>query len=143
MRRPTLSFLFPALLACAPAAAHADRQGEIIAELKGEGYSSIEVGRTWLRRVRIVAQGPMGAREIVIDPRNDEILRDYQRPADLSADPVPGRGRADRPPPPGGPAFPGGGVPRGGDRPHPGRPDAPGPGGTGPERPPSGPANVR
>lgn len=139
MRRPTFSLLLPALLALVPTAACADRQGEIIAELQSEGYANIEVGRTWLRRVRIVAEGPMGAREIVIDPRNDEILRDYESPPAQPQRP----GAADRSLPPRGSAFPGGADhPRGGDRPRPQRPDAPHPDGTGPERPGPGSADA-
>lgn len=141
MRRLTLPIVLPALLALWPGAARADRQSEIIAELKSEGYADIEVGRTWLRRVRIVAAGPRGAREIVIDPRNDEILRDYETPAAAPADGGLYRGEGDRPAPPPRTALPGQVLPGGsdrpgpGDRPHPDRPGSPGPGGARPERP--------
>jgi len=102
MRRLSFSLVLPALLGgVCPSAAWADRQSEIIGELREEGYDRIEIGTTWLRRVRIVAEGPKGMREIVIDPRNDEILRDYQRdlPAGATARPVEG-GRLPHGPPP-------------------------------------------
>ncbi|SOC04596.1 hypothetical protein SAMN05877809_103220 [Rhodobacter sp. JA431] len=97
----------------------ADRQEEIISELEAEGYTDITTSKTWLRRTRIVAQGEEGEREIVLDPRNDEVLRDYVRP--------PREGQR------GGP----GGRPAPDGRP---RPDGPPPGAPGEGRGPGGPA---
>lgn len=57
----------------------------IVAELKAQGYSAIEVSRTLLGRTRITAGSPDFEREIVIDPRTGEILRDYWQPLTLNA----------------------------------------------------------
>lgn len=65
-----------------------DRVDQIVLALQGEGYSRIEIGRTWLGRTRIVATGEQGTREIVIQPSTGEVLRDVQSEDDSS-----GRGR--------------------------------------------------
>ena len=51
----------------------------LVAELRDEGFSDIKITRTLLGRIRIVATGPNGAREIVFNPSNNAILRDYKR----------------------------------------------------------------
>ena len=51
----------------------------IVRALRQQGYTEIEVGRTFLGRGRIVAEGPPGEREIVFNPRTGEILRDVWR----------------------------------------------------------------
>lgn len=82
--------------------AHAAQQEEqIIKSLKEQGFTEIEMTRTWLGRVRIVARGAVGVREIVFNPANGVILRDYQQGA-------PAVGRPPPPPPP----RPGMGPPR-------------------------------
>ena len=86
--------------------ARADRAEEIVTRLRAEGYQQVDVSRTWLGRLRILAEGPQGAREIVVDPRNGEVLRDYAAPpsaAEGQPTPPPGAGGtgANRPPPPG------------------------------------------
>jgi hypothetical protein len=48
----------------------------IVEQLEAEGYSSISTERTWLGRMRIVAENGQGQREIVINPNNGEVLRD-------------------------------------------------------------------
>jgi hypothetical protein len=48
----------------------------IVEQLQAEGYSSISTERTWLGRMRIVAENDRGQREIVINPNNGEVLRD-------------------------------------------------------------------
>ncbi|WGW05670.1 hypothetical protein [Tropicibacter oceani] len=52
-------------------------QDQVIRQLKTLGYTSIRVRRTLLGRVRILAQGRPGSREIVLDPATGTILRDY------------------------------------------------------------------
>ena len=52
-------------------------EDEIIDGLKAQGYSDIQVSTTWLGRVQIEATSPSAHREIVLDPRTGEILRDY------------------------------------------------------------------
>ena len=118
--------------------ARAETPEEIVAQMQAEGFRSIEVSTTWLRRIRIVGEGQSGAREVVIDPRNGEVLRDFTAPATAGGRP----GAAPPPPPrPAGAAGP--------DRPHPGgdpRRDPPGgpgghagPGGSGGNGGPGGP----
>lgn len=51
----------------------------IVAELRAAGYSDIEVSRTFLGRTRIVAASPTFTREVIVDPRTGEILRDYRQ----------------------------------------------------------------
>lgn len=63
-------------LAAAPAFAqtHVDR---IVQQLMRQGYLEIEISRTFLGRTRIEAESPTHEREIIINPRTGEILRDY------------------------------------------------------------------
>jgi hypothetical protein len=61
------------------AASVAHAQGfadQIISQLRDQGYSDIAVSNTWLGRTRILAHSGDGEREIIIDPRTGEILRD-------------------------------------------------------------------
>lgn len=48
----------------------------IVEQLEAEGFRSISTERTWLGRMRIVAENGEGQREIVINPNNGEVLRD-------------------------------------------------------------------
>gem|GEM_PF-1239585 len=49
---------------------------QIVSQLTEQGFADITVGRTLLGRVRIVALNEQYRREIIIDPRTGEILRD-------------------------------------------------------------------
>ena len=69
------------LAAGAPVAA-ASFADDIVAELQEQGYSRIETEVTWLGRVRIVAERDDGSREIILNPRTGEILRDLWLLAD-------------------------------------------------------------
>ncbi|SMX29118.1 hypothetical protein TRP8649_03250 [Pelagimonas phthalicica] len=92
--------------------AHAAQQEEqIIKSLKEQGFTEIEMTRTWLGRVRIVARGAVGVREIVFNPANGVILRDYQQAAPAHRPPPPPfiGGKRTHPPPP--PPRPGMGPP--------------------------------
>ncbi|MHA6324916.1 hypothetical protein [Roseivivax sp. CAU 1753] len=73
------AFLFGAsALMLAPAAATAQTaRDQVISQLQQQGYSDFRVTRTWLGRVRIVARGPAGRREVILNPANGVILRDY------------------------------------------------------------------
>lgn len=106
-RLPRLAPVAPLALSLALAAlaARAETQAEIVAQMQAEGYRSIEVSTTWLRRVRIVAEGGAGLREVVIDPRNGEVLRDFTDRAPHRGGAGPGRD--------GGPGGPGSGGDRG------------------------------
>lgn len=52
-------------------------QDNIVSQLRAQGYSRIEVSRTFLGRTRIVATSDEIWREIVINPNTGLILRDY------------------------------------------------------------------
>jgi len=54
-----------------------DFQDRIIAQLRSQGFTRIEISQTWLGRVRIEALGPGIEREIIFNRRTGEILRDY------------------------------------------------------------------
>ncbi|MEO8241492.1 MAG: hypothetical protein ABI832_04220 [bacterium] len=49
---------------------------DVIGQLTSQGFSSISMQTTWLGRVRIVAFRDGGQREIILNPRTGEILRD-------------------------------------------------------------------
>lgn len=53
----------------------------ITGQLRGLGFQQIDVGQTLLGRTRIVAISAEGQREIVVNPRTGEILRDLWRAA--------------------------------------------------------------
>ena len=52
-------------------------EDRLIAGLRGQGYTILEEGRTFLGRLRIVAENGTLHREIVANPSTGEILRDY------------------------------------------------------------------
>ena len=60
----------------ASAAAAAPYEDVVIGQLKSQGYDSITVERTLLGRVKITGQINTGRREIILNPRTGEILRD-------------------------------------------------------------------
>lgn len=73
---PTLLFL--CLSAAWPVGLQAQSvKDDVIAELAAEGYSEIHVSRTLLGRLRFVAVGDAGTREIVVLPTNGAVLRDH------------------------------------------------------------------
>ena len=63
------------MLACQMLAAQTVEQS-IADQLSAQGYQNISVTRTWLGRVRIEASADGVQREIVVNPRTGEILRD-------------------------------------------------------------------
>ena len=48
----------------------------VVDQLRKQGFNQIRVQRTLLGRTQIVAQGNGGRREIILNPRTGEILRD-------------------------------------------------------------------
>lgn len=56
--------------------AHADFVDAVRAQLQKQGYSQISVSSTLLGRSRILAKSKSGTREIILNPRTGEILRD-------------------------------------------------------------------
>ncbi len=62
----------------APAPAAADGiQDAIVAQLADQGFTHVRVSKTFLGRVRLYATSPDYTREIILNPRTGEILRDY------------------------------------------------------------------
>ncbi len=62
---------------------------EIVRQLRQIGYSEVDVTRTLLGRERIVARSKERSREIVVNPRTGEILRDFQKGGfGLASDPI-------------------------------------------------------
>lgn len=49
---------------------------EVVSQLTRQGFKNIQVETTWLGRERIVADRADGLREIILNPRSGEILRD-------------------------------------------------------------------
>lgn len=77
-----LRLLLVLALALAPVQALANRdviRDRIVAELREDGYREIRISRTLLGRMRFVASKHDARREIVVNPRTGEILRDYIR----------------------------------------------------------------
>lgn len=67
-----------ALVTALSGAAQAETRVEAIARhLAEQGYHDIEIGRTFLGRARIEAEKNGMEREIIVNPRTGEILRDY------------------------------------------------------------------
>lgn len=54
--------------------------------LRDQGYSDIEIERTFLRRLRVEAEKDGQVREIVIHPRTGAVLRDFTYPDDDEGD---------------------------------------------------------
>ncbi|MDQ7079233.1 MAG: hypothetical protein Q9M41_01040 [Paracoccaceae bacterium] len=54
---------------------------EMIAQLRSQGYTQFQVGRTFFGRIRIDALSKTGAREVIMNRYTGEVLRD----ADMSA----------------------------------------------------------
>ncbi len=66
-----------AIVVAVPALAQSDAFVSLFVEqLKDQGFSRIQVSRTWLGRIRIVATNQNFRREIILNPRTGEVLRD-------------------------------------------------------------------
>ncbi len=75
--------LIVGLLFAVPAVAQSKSvQEQIIEQLAQQGFSEIEVARTFLGRVRIQAYSDTLVRELVFNPVTGEILRDYWQDRD-------------------------------------------------------------
>jgi hypothetical protein len=78
-RRAFLSGLAAGIVLAAPAFA-ADVVDSIVRQLKKLGFRDVEQERTLLGRVRITARRKDGRREIIVNPKTGEILRDLWMP---------------------------------------------------------------
>ena len=67
----------------------------IIRQLRQQGYTEVTVTRTFLGRERIVATSPRSEREIIVNPRTGEILRDYAESRDEEGEDEPRRSLLD------------------------------------------------
>ena len=81
MHRRALILGLCATVAAWPALAR-DPVDRITRDLQRKGYSRIDVSRTLLGRTRITAESASARREIIVDPRTGEILRDLTEGAD-------------------------------------------------------------
>jgi len=77
-RRGFLAALAAALVQAGPGLAADDYVTEIVRQLERQGYDTVTVSRTLLGRVKIVATGRRGRREIIVNPSTGEILRDLR-----------------------------------------------------------------
>lgn len=79
MRALTLALL---MLATPALAQHPDYVQIWTDALRAEGYSEIEVERTWLGRIKIEAERGREEREIILNRSTGEVLRDYTETED-------------------------------------------------------------
>lgn len=63
-------------LLTAGAATARDFADTVVGQLRSQGYSQVTVTSTWLNRTRIFAESRDAQREIILNPRTGEILRD-------------------------------------------------------------------
>ena len=77
MKRRHFITLATAALICAPSLLFAGGVDSVVRQLRAQGYASIEVSRTWLGRIQIEAKRPGEEREIILNRKTGEILRDY------------------------------------------------------------------
>ncbi|MBF9033888.1 hypothetical protein HKCCE2091_06520 [Rhodobacterales bacterium HKCCE2091] len=95
MRNTFILVLAALATAGAAAAQTADPVDRVLSDIAGDGYEVRLVERTWLGRVRILAGRAHSLREVVVDPRNGEILRDMtqvsgaEAPVSVAVEPVP------------------------------------------------------
>lgn len=106
-RSVILASLAAVLLLHSPALAQVSVADDVIARIEQEGYTVVDVRRSWLGRIVITASDQDDLREIVLNRTSGEVLRDQRFPGEA-------RG-AEHPAPP----------PAGSDsRTHPGDPNA-------------------
>jgi hypothetical protein len=79
LRKLLLAGALALTVAGSPAAAQnvENVQELIVAQLADQGFSRVRISKTLLGRVRIFATSADYSREIIINPRTGEILRDY------------------------------------------------------------------
>lgn len=77
MTRSSLIFAAALGIALADPVLAQDYVGGITGQLRDLGFEQIEVRQTLLGRARIIARSAEGQREIILNPNNGEILRDF------------------------------------------------------------------
>lgn len=95
MKRRKFLVLAASAVALAPTGAAArDYVARVVSQLHAQGYREISISKTWLGRTRIVAVSRELRREIVMNARTGEILRDLWEPRnDLLETPDSSHGR--------------------------------------------------
>lgn len=73
---PLAAFAFTALLALATPVRAETTEERIAAALTEQGYVIVSMERTWLGRLRVLAEDGQFRRELVFNPVTGEILRD-------------------------------------------------------------------
>ena len=68
---------------------------QIVTQLRDQGFTQIEVEKTWLGRTRIVAERKDASREIILNPGTGEIFRDLGLPKGGNGSPKVKIGRDD------------------------------------------------
>ncbi len=91
--RKSRAILYCLLALLAVPAAAQTAEDRIVRQLREQGFEEIEVSRTLLGRVRIVAIEDDTLREIVLNPSTGAILRDYWTEIDDDDDDDSGKGR--------------------------------------------------
>jgi hypothetical protein len=86
MKRRLFLAALPALLVATPGAARAAPVDDVVAALQAQGFGSIDVTQTLLGRIRILASAGGRQREVIINPRTGEILRDVWLSTDYAED---------------------------------------------------------
>jgi hypothetical protein len=77
MKRRDFIFLTTAAV-FAPAIAVAGQfEDALITMLRAQGYTAFRTSKTWLGRLRITALSDTNRREIILNPRTGEVLRDF------------------------------------------------------------------
>ena len=90
MRRVNLTLACLAVALCGSTGFAATYEERVVVQLRAMGYTDITVSFTMLGRAQILAVNQQQTREIVLNPRTGEILRDYaQGPAGSNDVPAP------------------------------------------------------
>jgi hypothetical protein len=90
-RRRQIFTLAAILMMAGPAFAESVAD-QISRQLRGQGFGQISVSQTWLGRTRIIGNSDKGQREIIVNPKTGEILRDlFTQASGGTANPVIGR----------------------------------------------------
>ena len=84
-----LIFLAFSLMLAAPPAFADGLESDLVAQLRRQGFYQVEVSRTLLGRIRLVAQSDTRWREVIVNPSTGEILRDYSELLVASGDDEP------------------------------------------------------
>lgn len=73
------------LLATAGSSLAFDVQNQLLTQLRRMGYTDFTVSTTMLGRLQVIATDGIVQREIVVNPRTLEVMRDYSSPVSQSA----------------------------------------------------------